>query len=200
VAILEGSGREADRLVADSDWTNTKRLISLPADAMTIAAFVAGTSSALDPEIREIIAKAIHANYRAGKTRVSSADDPACAPWDILPDYLKESNRLQADSINTKLRRIGCAVVKAIDRKAVNMTFTDKEIEGMAEMEHGRWNVERLLDGWKRGARRDVAKKTSPFLVPWIELPEDIKDWDRETVRKIPEFLAKVGLEVQRKI
>lgn len=68
----------------------------------------------------------------------------------------------------------------------------------MAEMEHARWNVERLLDGWKRGEKIDVLNKVSPHLVGWADLPEDVKEWDRKTVRKIPEYLAKVGLEVRR--
>ena len=41
-------------------------------------------------------------------------------------------------------------------------------------------------------------KKTSPYLVGWADLPEDVKEWDRETVCKIPEFLTKVGLEIER--
>jgi hypothetical protein len=78
------------------------------------------------------------------------------------------------------------------------MTFTEDEIEIMAKMEHARWNEERLRDGWRWGKKRDIIKKTSPYLVGWSELPEDAKERDRQTVRKIPELLAKVGLEIQR--
>lgn len=198
VAILEDSGGEGAKIIGDSDWANSKTLICLPADTMTIAAFIGGARARLEPEIREIIAQSIHENYRKGKTRVSTTEDPANAPWAKLPDNLKESNLQQADDISSKLRRIGCTVVKAIGRKVVKMTFTKDEIETMAEMEHARWNVERLLDGWKWDEKRDVARKTSPYLVGWADLPEDVKEWDRETVRKIPEFLAKVGLKVRR--
>ena len=79
------------------------------------------------------------------------------------------------------------------------MTFSESETETLAKMEHARWNVERLLDGWKWGKTKDVAKKISPHLVPWNELPQDLKEWDRETVRKIPEFLAAVGIDIRRK-
>jgi hypothetical protein len=34
--------------------------------------------------------------------------------------------------------------------------------------------------------------------VSWTALPEKIKEWDRETVRKIPAFLAKIKLEIRR--
>ena len=38
--------------------------------------------------------------------------------------------------------------------------ITEEEAEIMAEMEHARWNVERLLDGWTWGERRDIIKKS----------------------------------------
>jgi hypothetical protein len=91
----------------------------------------------------------------------------------------------------------GCIAHKVTSRDAVLMTFTEDESEVMAEMEHGRWNVERFPDGWTWGEKRDVTQKTSPYLVPWSELPNEVKEWDRETVRKIPEFLTKVGVEIR---
>jgi hypothetical protein len=79
------------------------------------------------------------------------------------------------------------------------MEFTKDEIEIMAEMEHGRWNVERLSDGWRWGEKKDVDKKISPYLVGWDQLPENVKEWDREAVRAIPKLLESVGLEIRRR-
>ena len=121
------------------------------------------------------------------------------AEWDKLLENLRESNRQQADHIEEKLRTIGCTIHKVKDRKVKLIKFTDREIEIMAEKEHARWNVERLLDGWKWGNERDVLQKISPYLVAWTELPNKIKEYDRNSVRKIPKFLAKVGLEIRRK-
>jgi len=173
-------------------------LLHLPADAMTIGAFVGSARPPMGPDIRENIARAIHENYRATRARSHLTDDPALVSWDKLSDYLKESNLQQADDISNKLRTVGCTAVSVTGGKVAKMKFTDDEIEVMAEMEHARWNVERLLGGWKRGEKRDVVKKVSPYLVSWEELPEDVKELDRQTVRKIPQFLAKVGLEVMR--
>jgi len=66
----------------------------------------------------------------------------------------------------------------------------------MAEMEHGRWNVERLLDGWTFGEKRDHQKKKSPYLVPWPDLPDDIKKYDRDAVKGIPGKLKKLNYEI----
>jgi hypothetical protein len=68
----------------------------------------------------------------------------------------------------------------------------------MAELEHGRWNVERLRDGWRYGKQRDDSRKTHDCLVSWQELSDDIKRYDRNAVRAFPETLAKAGLEVRR--
>ena len=121
------------------------------------------------------------------------------ADWPELKDHLKESNRQQADDIFAKLRQIGCDVHEAGDKKISMLKFTKQEVDCMAEMEHARWNVERLLDGWRLGEEKDVGKKISPFLVSWDALPENVKKWDRQGVRAIPKLLADVGLEVRRK-
>jgi len=149
-------------------------------------------------EIREIIARAIHENYRSSRAANTVVNDPSLAEWEKLPEYLRESNRQQADDISKKLQRIGYSIYRVSDRAINRMKFTRDEIETMAEMEHERWNAERFEDGWKLGKTKDVTRKISPYLVDWTGLPEDVKEWDRETVRKIPEFLAKVGLEVRR--
>ncbi len=198
VAVLKGSGSGADKILTDSDWASSKTLICLPDDPMTIGTFLGGARIKLEPEIRDIIGRAIHKKYRAGKKSVSVADDPASAPWEQLPDNLKESSFQQADDISYKLQRIGCKLVKITGPKVVKMTFTKKEIELMAEMEHARWNVERLLDRWRLGKRRDLKNKISPYLVAWDKLPEEVKEWDRQIVRNMPELLAKVGLEIRR--
>ncbi len=68
----------------------------------------------------------------------------------------------------------------------------------MAGMEHDRWRREREAAGWSLAPVKDLARKTSPYLAPFEDLPQDVKDKDRETVRAIPRFLARAGLRVSR--
>jgi hypothetical protein len=82
---------------------------------------------------------------------------------------------------------------------AVFSDFTDDEVERMAEMEHGRWNVERLRDSWRYGKVRDDSRKIHNYLVSWKDLDEGIKHDDRKAVRACPAILAKAGLEVRRR-
>ena len=130
--------------------------------------------------------------YRQGKPET----DPAAAPWEKLREDFKESCRQQADHIPVKLRAIGCYA--ATEGNGTPITeFDEHEIERMARMEHARWNAERWLDNWTLGPRNAEAK-TSPYLVDWDQLPDDIKQYDRKFVRSIPELLGKVTAKVYR--
>ena len=46
---------------------------------------------------------------------------------------------------------------------------------------------------------KNVALRTSPYLVPWSDLPDQVKDYDRDAVRLNPELLAGVGMKVCRR-
>jgi len=199
VGIVEESGREAAMLFNDEKWANLSRLIHLPADNMTVRAFIGSGRPKLDKEIREELAKEIHKAYRQTKEKIVKTDDPAMTDWNNLPEGLKESNAQQADHIFEKLNHIGCTVRKSSVQKIEPFKFTEDEIELLSEIEHGRWNAERLLDGWTWGEKKDISQKESPYLAKWAELPEEVKEWDRATVRKIPDFLASIGLEIDRK-
>lgn len=152
----------------------------------------------LPAQVRETVARVIHENYRRDQAARKPADDPAMAAWEELPEHLRQSNREQADHIFEKLDAIGCTAHLTGDGRVDLVTFTDAEIELMAEMEHDRWVSERVADGWTSG-ERDVARKTTPYLVGWEELPDEVREWDREPVRRIPELLAGVGLEIRRR-
>lgn len=146
---------------------------------------------------REILAKTIHEKYLKDQKDRKPKDDPAMAPWKKLLEDLKESNRQQADHIPVKLKAIGCDFAPVAERRPVLIKFTAEEIEIMSEMEHDRFVAERFLQGWSLGPR-NPEKKTSPYLVEWKEITEEIKEYDRHAVRGIPELLAKAGFEIYR--
>ena len=70
---------------------------------------------------------------------------------------------------------------------------------GWPNPEHGRWNIERLRDGWRYSKQRDDSRKIHDCLVSWGDLPDDIRWYDRDEVRAFPEILARAALEVQRR-
>ena len=149
----------------------------------------------------EQLAKAIHAEYvrkRAAEGETASTNR-SMVGWAKLPEALRESNRRQADHIRVKLTAIGCGLAPRTDWRAPLLALTPDEVELLARAEHDRWRAERLLDGWTYAAGpKNLARKTSPFLVPWGEIPEDQRDYDRNTVRNLPAFLAEAGLGAYR--
>lgn len=54
-------------------------------------------------------------------------------------------------------------------------------VELLAANNHDIWAAERIDQGWTYGEKRDDGKKETPCLVPYEELPESEKDYDRNT-------------------
>jgi predicted Rossmann-fold nucleotide-binding protein len=163
-------------------------VVELPADAMTIRCFLRQTRA--PDEIREGIARLIHNEYRIvqQKPNRKASDDPALAPWDRLTPALKASNFAQADDIPNKLAIVG----KRLAKGGHPLELSGEQIELLAEVEHGRFNVERLTAGWRRGDRH-IRRLTSPHLKPWRDLTDDIREYDREAVRNIALALEDTG-------
>ena len=65
-------------------------------------------------------------------------------------------------------------------------------VEYLAKNAHEQWAQQRIADGWTYGPARDDAQKRHPCLVPYDELPEDEKVYDRlavtETLKAINIF------------
>jgi ryanodine receptor 2 len=51
--------------------------------------------------------------------------------------------------------------------------------ERLAENAHDIWAAQRMKDGWRWGPQRDDQKKLHPCLVPYAELPDAEKEYDR---------------------
>jgi hypothetical protein len=163
-------------------------LLEIPADAMTVRAFLHHTRA--PDELREPMARFIHSRYRLAQLKPNrkTANDPALLPWDRLSPSLKESDFAQADDIPNKLAMIGKRLVKG----GRPLELTADQIELLAEVEHGRYNVERLEAGWRSGDRH-IRRLTSPHLKPWKDLDHDVQEYDREAVRDIHVALQDVG-------
>lgn len=53
-------------------------------------------------------------------------------------------------------------------------------IELLAENAHDTWAALRIADGWTYGPQRDDDSRTHPDLVPYAELPDSEKRYDRD--------------------
>ena len=52
--------------------------------------------------------------------------------------------------------------------------------ERLAENAHDLWGEKRLAEGWTLGPKKDGDLKQTPLLVPYAELPESEKQYDRD--------------------
>ena len=152
----------------------------------------------------EQFARHIHAEYtRARRHPAHSpapdplpADDPALQDWDRLPEDLRDSNRQQAAHLFMKLRSIGCQAAPIDDPRPAAPEFSAAQIDELARIEHRRWVAERLIAGWTRGPVKNIDRRENPNLVPWQDLPQSVKEYDRMMVRLIPRLLAAVQLKI----
>ena len=196
VGLLRGSGREADALI-ESKELGTRCLV-LPDDLHTVRLYLRqGLKSPLKEKEREHLGQAIHRRFLTTQQEQVKPPDPARADWPDLAEHLKESNRQQADHYQELLSAVGMMAVPVKGPAIKVIEFDQQDVEIMAEIEHGRFVLERLLGGWTLGPR-DTEKKMRPTLVPWVDLPEDEKEKDRQVVRGIPEMLKEIGLEIRR--
>lgn len=198
VVLLEESGREADKLFNDRDWSDTPNILRGPPDAMTLRAFLSQGSYTVADGLAKQLAPEIHAAYQRDRQKQLTPADQALADWKDLPEPLRISNIAQAQHIFEKLRTIGCRVAPAGKGPVPEFHFTPEEVELLARIEHGRWNVERLQAGWHWGKTKDLQRKLSPYLVAWDRLPGEAKQWDRDAVNQIPALLAAVHLKICR--
>lgn len=68
--------------------------------------------------------------------------------------------------------------------------------EAIAENAHEVWAVERIAQGWSFGPERNDAKKENPCLVPYSQLPEKEKDFDRNMAMDTIKLLKKLGYDL----
>jgi voltage-gated potassium channel Kch len=142
------------------------------------------------------LARAYHSIYLASHQSDRSGNSPAELPWERLPELYKQSSRRFADHINAKMRASGLRLRPS--KTPRRLDFSPSEIERLAECEHWRWLVEHRLSGWQRGEQRDESRLLHPHLVSWADLPEHVRELNRAVVRKLPDLLASVGIEVRR--
>ena len=70
-------------------------------------------------------------------------------------------------------------------------------VELMAKNNHDVWAKERIAQGWTFGAERNDSLKTHPCLVPYEQLPEEEKVYDRNTSIQTLKFILAQGFEIR---
>lgn len=109
--------------------------------------------------------------------------------WEDLHPSLRASNRSASRHARHKLDAVG--VQRDIPDKDEACLRLQQNEEGLAILEHLRWVAERILDGWQYGPEKSISLRVSPYLVPWSELSESIRDYDRASVGTLIRLVRK---------
>jgi len=88
---------------------------------------------------------------------------------------------------------------RPIDTSSVELSPSiESLVEKLAESAHDVWATRRLSEGWTLGAKRDDLKKQHPCLVPYADLPESEKDYDRKTATETLKAIIALGFRIEK--
>lgn len=88
---------------------------------------------------------------------------------------------------------------KPIDTARVRLSQDILDLtERLAENNHDVWALQRQADGWTFGPRRDDDAKKHPCLIPYQELPEAEKVYDRNTAIGTIKAILALGYKIQK--
>ena len=70
--------------------------------------------------------------------------------------------------------------------------------EQLARNIHEVWAQSRVSQGWKYGPKRDDDLKTHPGIVPYEDLTEQEKQYDRDTALSAIKFIVNEGFKITK--
>lgn len=72
-------------------------------------------------------------------------------------------------------------------------------VEVVAKNVHEVWAQSRIEQGWTYGETRSDALKQHPCLVPYEDLPEEEKAYDRDTALGTLKLICKLGFKISKR-
>lgn len=72
-------------------------------------------------------------------------------------------------------------------------------VEKLAQNNHDHWARKRIEEGWRYGPSRDDSKREHPDLVPYDQLPESEKEYDRKTVVEVLKAIIALGYNLTKR-
>jgi len=133
---------------------------------------------------------------------------------DTVDLYVPKSNDIQTFPIATFVEAWEgaggrCTTAFPADPKTYNPKLIDLEHvalpdgfdelrEAIAENAHDMWALERQSEGWTYGPKRDDSKLETPDMVPYAQLPESEKQYDRLMAEDTLKLLTALGYKIEK--
>ncbi|QDU39625.1 RyR domain protein [Maioricimonas rarisocia] len=164
-------------------------------------------SIVLTDDLAEHLAEAAHEVWKAGKIRDEwtlgprKDEEAKTHPWLIdyqdLPEHAKEANRVTVRTIPQKLAIAGYVMMPARSNEPP-LEFPGDDLEVLAQFEHKLWMEEKLKAGFRLGKPTDDDPLQNEYLVEWEDIPNEIRQADRDLICGIPKILAKAGYAIMK--
>lgn len=91
-------------------------------------------------------------------------------------------------------------IPKPIDTNDVQLDHTLLKLsELLASNTHDVWALGRIKEGWTYGLERNDEKKQTPCLVPYEQLSDEEKNYDRNTAMETIKLLVKLGYAISKR-
>ena len=74
----------------------------------------------------------------------------------------------------------------------------DALVESISKNVHEVWAQTRISQGWSYGTERNEELKQHPCLVPYEQLPEEEKVYDRNTALGTLKLIVSMGFKIER--
>ena len=74
----------------------------------------------------------------------------------------------------------------------------DQLLERLAEHTHEVWALRRKSEGWRFGTQRNEAAKEHPCLVPYAQLPDSEREYDRTISKETLKAIIALGYQIRK--
>ncbi len=181
-----------------------------PTDTMTplirLGLNDAALARAVQPgSARELMAQRLHAVY----AKTADATLPGAQPWPLLAETYRRANVRAADHLAAKLWTLGLSdvVVAGLDPATPpnlpeaarthiqTLAPGDASLRRLAALEHGRWVIDRKLDGWRYGAERNNAQRLHPMLTDWANVRADAVEVAKDEAVVLESLKAAIAVQ-----
>ncbi|OGF63813.1 MAG: Ryanodine receptor Ryr [Candidatus Fischerbacteria bacterium RBG_13_37_8] len=89
---------------------------------------------------------------------------------------------------------------QSVDTSKINLPGSIMElVELLAQNSHDIWAQRRIQEGWTFGTSRDDVNKKHPCLVPYQQLPESEKEYDRDSVTATIKVIIALGYVIEKR-
>ncbi|NOT38077.1 MAG: hypothetical protein HOP11_11945 [Saprospiraceae bacterium] len=110
--------------------------------------------------------------------------------WLLENESDREANRNAADHSEIKLALYKKNIPK--EKEGLKIFWKEEEIMELAEIEHRRWNAEKLLLGWLPNKEKVKTQRLHNFLRDFENIDEVEKDKDYTQIKGLPYFLNRI--------